>query len=220
MGSSTRQRGRGDRNGGRLAYPPASFDLALCTLALHHFDPAAAVTLLRNMARDARHVLVYDVERSRPAHLGVLLLTRALRMHFMTRHDAAASVRRACSCSLASHGAAHSQPRHQPPSRACTCSSESITACAKTSFMTAALVSSGFLVISSGTVSKRDWVTITMASASPKSMPCSAAPLISAFLSSYAQNLYSSSKDFGDRSSFAGTALPPLDSGCARIHLG
>lgn len=80
-----------------LSYAPASFDLALCTLALHHFDPDAAVTLLRNMARVARHVLVYDVERSRPAHLGALLLTRTLRMHSMTRHDAPASVRRAYS---------------------------------------------------------------------------------------------------------------------------
>jgi SAM-dependent methyltransferase len=80
-----------------LTYAPASFDLALCTLALHHFDPDAAVILLRNMARVARHVLVYDVERSRPAHLGAVLLTRALRMHYMTRHDAPASVRRAYS---------------------------------------------------------------------------------------------------------------------------
>jgi SAM-dependent methyltransferase len=88
-----------------LTYAPASFDLALCTLALHHFDPDAAVTLLGNMARVARQVLVYDVERSRPAHLGAFLLTRALHMHEMTRHDAPASVRRAYSagelCDLA-----------------------------------------------------------------------------------------------------------------------
>jgi len=80
-----------------LTYAPASFDLALCTLALHHFDPDAAVALLGNMARVARRVLVYDVERSRPAYLGAVLLTRALRMHHMTRHDAPASVRRAYS---------------------------------------------------------------------------------------------------------------------------
>jgi SAM-dependent methyltransferase len=78
-----------------LAYPAGSFDLALCTLALHHFDPEPAVTLLRGLARAGRRVLVFDVERSRLAHLGALALTWALRMNYMTRHDAPASVRRA-----------------------------------------------------------------------------------------------------------------------------
>jgi SAM-dependent methyltransferase len=78
-----------------LAYPAASFDLALCTLALHHFDPEPAVTLLRELARVGRRVLVFDVERSRLADLGALALTQALRMNYMTRHDAPASVRRA-----------------------------------------------------------------------------------------------------------------------------
>jgi hypothetical protein len=47
------------------------------------------------MARVGRRVLVFDVERSRLAYIGSLLLTRLLLMHPMTRHDAAASVRRA-----------------------------------------------------------------------------------------------------------------------------
>jgi ubiquinone/menaquinone biosynthesis C-methylase UbiE len=78
-----------------LSYPPGSFDLALCTLALHHFEPARAVLLLRGLARVGRRVLVFDVERSPLAYLGAVALTRALRMNYMTRHDAPASVRRA-----------------------------------------------------------------------------------------------------------------------------
>lgn len=80
-----------------LPYPSGTFDIALCTLALHHFDPPEATEVLRNMRRVARHVLVFDVVRSRLAHVGAVLLTRAARMDTMTRHDAPASVRRAYS---------------------------------------------------------------------------------------------------------------------------
>jgi SAM-dependent methyltransferase len=80
-----------------LPYAPGSFDIALCTLSLHHFDPAPAVTLLQNLARVGRHVLVFDAARSRLAYLGAWALTRGLRMDPMTRHDAPATVRRAYS---------------------------------------------------------------------------------------------------------------------------
>src|SRR5579862_3702843 len=39
-------------------YAPDSFDIALCTLAIHHFMPEMAIELLRNMARVARKVFV------------------------------------------------------------------------------------------------------------------------------------------------------------------
>lgn len=78
-----------------LPYPDASFDFALCTLALHHFPPDAAVQVLRSMGRVARRVLVFDLERSRLAYLGALALTRGLLMHPITRHDGPVSVRRA-----------------------------------------------------------------------------------------------------------------------------
>jgi 2-polyprenyl-3-methyl-5-hydroxy-6-metoxy-1,4-benzoquinol methylase len=78
-----------------LPYSDGAFDIALCTLALHHFDPERAVELLRNLARAGRTVLVFDVARSSLAYAGAILLTQALRMHPMTRHDAPASVRRA-----------------------------------------------------------------------------------------------------------------------------
>lgn len=80
-----------------LPYAPGSFDVALCTLALHHFEPESAVALLHNMARVGKQVFVFDVVRSRLAYAGAVLLTQALRMNYMTRHDAPASVRRAYS---------------------------------------------------------------------------------------------------------------------------
>jgi 2-polyprenyl-3-methyl-5-hydroxy-6-metoxy-1,4-benzoquinol methylase len=78
-----------------LPYARDSFDIALCTLAIHHFEPERAVELLAGMARVSRRVLVFDVARARLAYIGSLLLTRLLPMDAMTRHDAPASVRRA-----------------------------------------------------------------------------------------------------------------------------
>lgn len=80
-----------------LPYAPGSFDIVLCTLALHHFEPEAAVALLRSMAYVGKQVFVFDAVRSRLAYIGVILLTQALRMNYMTRHDAPATVRRAYS---------------------------------------------------------------------------------------------------------------------------
>ena len=80
-----------------LSYPDGTFDIALCTLALHHFAPDVAVLLLRSMARVARRVMVYDVVRSPLAYAGVVAMTRLGRMHPMTCHDGPASVRRAYS---------------------------------------------------------------------------------------------------------------------------
>jgi len=78
-----------------LPYAPGSFDIVLCTLALHHFGPDEAVVLLQNMARVGRRVLVFDLARSPLAYAGAVLLTRLLPMNAMTRHDAPVSVRRA-----------------------------------------------------------------------------------------------------------------------------
>jgi SAM-dependent methyltransferase len=82
-----------------LPYADDSFDIVLCTLALHHFDPGSACRLLQSMARVGATVLVYDVERSPLAYSGAVLLTRGLRMHAVTRHDAPISVRRAYTAS-------------------------------------------------------------------------------------------------------------------------
>ena len=76
-------------------YPDGSFDIALCTLALHHFSPDDATRILRGMARVGRRMMVFDLARARLAHLGALAMTRLLRMDPITRFDAPASVRRA-----------------------------------------------------------------------------------------------------------------------------
>lgn len=78
-----------------LPYPNGSYDFGLCTLALHHFDPAHATALLAELRRVSRQILVFDVLRSRLAYAGAWLMTRALPMHPMTRHDAPVSVLRA-----------------------------------------------------------------------------------------------------------------------------
>jgi SAM-dependent methyltransferase len=77
-----------------LTYEDGAFDIALCTLALHHFAPDDAVLLLRELARVGRKVLVFDLVRSPLAYCGVIVLTRALFMDAMTQHDAPTSVRR------------------------------------------------------------------------------------------------------------------------------
>ncbi len=83
-----------------LSYADQSFDLVLCSLALHHFSPADAPILLRELARVARHaVIVSDLQRSFPAYLGAWLLTHTLMPNRLTRHDAPASVRRAYTAS-------------------------------------------------------------------------------------------------------------------------
>src|SRR5215472_2718000 len=95
-----------------LPYPAGSFDIALCTLALHHFAPEQAVEVLRNLARVGRRVLVFDVERASLAYAGVVALTRLLRMNYMTCHDGPVSVRRAYSAAEMRAMAAQAELRH------------------------------------------------------------------------------------------------------------
>lgn len=83
-------------DGLRLPFPAASFDVATCSLALHHFAPADAVALLRELARVARiGVVVNDLVRSRLGYLGARLLGPLLSANPLTRHDGPLSVRRA-----------------------------------------------------------------------------------------------------------------------------
>ena len=72
------------------------FDIAHCSLVLHHAEPAGALRLLQEMARVSRiGVVINDLERSRLAWLGAWLLTRVATRNAYTRHDAPLSVRRA-----------------------------------------------------------------------------------------------------------------------------
>jgi 2-polyprenyl-3-methyl-5-hydroxy-6-metoxy-1,4-benzoquinol methylase len=80
-----------------LHYPPASFDIVLLSLTLHHFERADQVSALRAAARIARRaVVVNELERCLPNYIGarLLALTR-WRGNRLTRHDGPLSVLRA-----------------------------------------------------------------------------------------------------------------------------
>lgn len=81
-----------------LSFEDASHDLVLCSLALHHFDEAAAVRLLaRCRELSNKYVLVSDLRRGLLATAGVYLLTALVFRDPMTRTDARLSAARAFS---------------------------------------------------------------------------------------------------------------------------
>ena len=76
----------------RLPFADNSFDVAVCQLALHHFDTAAAATVLREMNRVSRRGwVVADLLRRRRALAWITLFS--LFASPMVRHDARTSVR-------------------------------------------------------------------------------------------------------------------------------
>jgi ubiquinone/menaquinone biosynthesis C-methylase UbiE len=63
-------------------YPDYSFDVAVSTLAMHQFDPETAVTVLREMRRIAKRIIIADYNcpmRSGPAALLAWSIERAAR---------------------------------------------------------------------------------------------------------------------------------------------
>lgn len=79
----------------RLPFKDAAIDFVTCALALHHFAPAEAVALLRELGRvTAGALILSDLERSWPGYIGARLL-RLVTRNPMTRHDAPVSVLRA-----------------------------------------------------------------------------------------------------------------------------
>jgi SAM-dependent methyltransferase len=79
-----------------LPFAAATFDAALLTLTLHHFDGASRVRVLREAGRVARFVIVSDLRRSRVNLWGARLLSGTLwRGNPLTRHDGPLSVLRA-----------------------------------------------------------------------------------------------------------------------------
>ena len=79
-----------------LSYRDDAFDVVTLSLALHHFEPADAVLVLREMARVGRKALIVsDLERSRLGYAGAWLFSHLLTTNPMTRNDAPLSVRRA-----------------------------------------------------------------------------------------------------------------------------
>ena len=74
------------------------YDIVLSSLALHHFDEAAAVRLLeRCRLLSRRFVLVSDLRRGLLATVGVYLLTAMIYRESMTRTDARLSAERSFS---------------------------------------------------------------------------------------------------------------------------
>ena len=75
-------------------------DIALCTLALHHFSDEDAVTVLRRCRElSRRFVLVSDLRRGFFLRVGVYFLTALIFREPMTRYDARLSAVRAFSFS-------------------------------------------------------------------------------------------------------------------------
>jgi SAM-dependent methyltransferase len=79
-----------------LPLPDRAVDVAICSLALHHFEPADAVAVLRELGRVSRHgVIVNDLVRCRRGYAAALVTSRLFTRNRLTRHDAPLSVLRA-----------------------------------------------------------------------------------------------------------------------------
>lgn len=83
-------------DGRSLPYADRSFDVAHCSLVIHHCAPEEAQGLLREMGRVARlGVVVNDLDRKRLGWIGAWLIGHLLTRNRFTRQDAPLSVRRA-----------------------------------------------------------------------------------------------------------------------------
>lgn len=81
-----------------LPFREASADAVTMSLTLHHLEPDAAATSLREMGTVARRaVIVNDLLRTRLSLAIVWLATRLLACHPISRHDGPLSVRRSYS---------------------------------------------------------------------------------------------------------------------------
>lgn len=80
----------------RLPFATDAFDLAVCTLTLHHFFGHEALAVVQELARVARlRILVNDLERHVLNYLAARVLALTLwRRSPLTRHDGPLSVRR------------------------------------------------------------------------------------------------------------------------------
>lgn len=80
----------------QLPFADGTFDAVICSLSFHHLTNADCVSVLREMWRVARRiVIVNDLHRNRVAHASIRILSALFSRSTMFRNDAAASVRRA-----------------------------------------------------------------------------------------------------------------------------
>jgi 2-polyprenyl-3-methyl-5-hydroxy-6-metoxy-1,4-benzoquinol methylase len=78
--------------------PTQTYDIVMCSLALHHFTEPDAIRLLRRCRElSSKYVLVSDLRRGALATLGVYLLTALVFREPMTRTDGRRSAERAFS---------------------------------------------------------------------------------------------------------------------------
>ena len=83
-------------DGRSLPFPDATFEVAHCSLLVHHLDRGDAVALLREMRRVARRgVVVNDLRRGWLPLLATAASVAVLGRCRSTRHDGLLSVRRA-----------------------------------------------------------------------------------------------------------------------------
>ena len=76
--------------------PDRSFDVVLCSLALHHFAPGGAVQVLGEMDRLSRTgFILNDIRRCRAGYLAAWAASRIATRNRLTRHDMPLSVLRA-----------------------------------------------------------------------------------------------------------------------------
>jgi SAM-dependent methyltransferase len=79
-----------------LPFGPSSFDIAVCSLTLHHLSPVQTGTLLPKLDQVSRlGFVITDLERSRVGYRAAWLATRLLSRNRLTRHDGPLSVLRA-----------------------------------------------------------------------------------------------------------------------------
>ncbi len=84
----------------RLPYSPQCIDVITCAQTLHHFDPPAAIELLRECAATARAIVFSDLRRSRATYWGARALAIVQRSP-ISRHDGPLSALRAYTLSEA-----------------------------------------------------------------------------------------------------------------------
>jgi len=80
----------------QLPFADGTFDAVICSLTFHHLPNEACVSVLREMWRVTRRVvIVNDLHRNRVAHASIRILSALFSRSTMFRNDAAASVRKA-----------------------------------------------------------------------------------------------------------------------------